>query len=198
MKRHEQVLQQLESITDDQWRATAKRCKDHIRMRTYMKTAVGAHSSDNLGMSPFDYYYVGAVEKLFKGTWDWKFELYSIEVQIIRIIDSMISDEIRKTFTAKKQSVKLNYVDAEENLFQFPTDIDIQQTQENEKEFNRQISMIQEAIKGDRDLELLFLCIQQGYKPSEIAREMNIDIKAVYKVTERLKEKTKKIISQNR
>lgn len=197
MKRLEQVLQLIDKVSDNEWRVHAKKCKDHISLKLSNRTVYGAHSEKNLGMSPFDFYYTGAVSKIIDGTWDWKFETYSLLEQLIRIIDSMISEEVRKYSTPKAQAVKIKDI-GDANLFDhIESDYDLEQTDENEKEFIRQIEIVKQAIDGDDELELFHVCVESQMKYSEIAQEMKINIKRAYKLGEKLKEKTLKFISDN-
>jgi hypothetical protein len=192
MKRIEQVLQLINKVSDDDWRIYAKKCKDHINIRLGNKTVYGAHSEKNLDMSPFDFYFTGAVTKIIDGTWDWKFESYTLLEQLKRIIDSMISEEVRKYKTPKAQSVKI-YSLGELDLFDhIISDFDIEPNEENENEFIRQIEIVKQAINGDKELELFHLCIECQMKYPEIAQEMQIDIKKAYKLGEKLKEKIRK------
>jgi hypothetical protein len=198
MKRLEQVLQLIEKVSDDEWRIYAKKCKDHINMRVGNKTKYGAHSDNNLEMSPFDFYFNAAVTKIMDGTWDWKFENYTLMKQLIRIIDSMISEEVRKYKTPKAMTNKIYNVGDNDLFDHIASDFDVEPSDENEQEFIRQIDIVKQAIDGDEELELFHLCIESQMKYTEIAQEMQIDIKRAYKLGDKLKEKTRKLISANK
>lgn len=198
MKRLEQVIQLIEKVSDDEWRVYAKKCKDHINIRVGNKTAYGAHSDNNLEMSPFDFYFNGAVTKIMDGSWDWKFENYTLLEQLIRIIDSMISEEVRKYKTLKAQSNTIHNVGDDDLFDHIASDFDIEASDENEQEFIRQIDLVKQSINGDKELELFYLCIENHMKFTEIAKEMQIDIKRAYKLGDKLKEKTRKLISANK
>lgn len=198
MKRLEQVSQLIEKVSDDEWRVYAKKCKDHINIRVGNKIKYGAHSENNLQMSPFDFYFNGAVTKIMEGTWDWKFESYTLLEQLIRIIDSMISEEVRKYKSTKAQTYKIYNVGDDDLFDHIASDFDLEFTEENEQEFIRQINIINQAIDGDEELELFHLCIASQMKYTEIAKEMQIDIKRAYKLGDKLKEKTRKLISANK
>lgn len=179
-------------VSDDDWRVVVKKVKNHLRIRKILFSTTGVHSEKNFGMSPMDYYLGNAIEKLFDGKWIWKKDL-TISEQVIRIIDSMISTELEKADTDKAKSVNIEYVDADKDLWLFPSDIDISQSDEIEKDFQEKIDLIYKAIDGDNDLELLFLCIQQGIKSKDIAEEMGIPVERVYKLSEKLKLKANKL-----
>jgi hypothetical protein len=197
MKRLEQVLQQINKVTDDEWRICADKCKKHIELRLGNKTVYGAHSEKNLDMSPFAFYFTGAYTKIMEGVRDWKFEQYNLLEQLIRIIDSMISEEVRKYKTAKAQAIKIYNVGDHDLFGHITSDLDVEPTEENELEFIRQIEILKQAIDGDEELELFYLCIESQMKYPEIATEMKIDIKRAYKLGEKLKERTQKLISAN-
>ena len=198
MKRLEQVLQLIEKVSDDEWRVYAKKCKDHINMRVGNKTKYGAHSDSNLEMSPFNFYFNGAVTKIMEGTWDWKFENYTLLEQLIRIIDSMISEEVRKYKTPKAQTNKIYNIGDYDLFDHIACDFDVEATDENEQEFIRQIDIVKQAIDGDDELELFHLCIESQMKYTEIAKEMQIDIKRAYKLGDKLKEKVRQLIFANK
>ncbi|MBS0424094.1 MAG: sigma-70 family RNA polymerase sigma factor [Proteobacteria bacterium] len=197
MKRLEQVLQRFDAVSDDEWRVCAKKCKDHINLRLGNKTAYGAHSEKNLEMSPFDFYFTGAVTKLMEGIWNWKFEQYSLLEQLIRLIDSMISEEVRKYKTPKAQAIKVFNVGDHDLFDHLQSDLDVEPSEEYEKEFTRQIEVVKQAIDGDEELLLFHLCVESQMKYPEIAKEMNIDIKRAYKLGEKLKDKARKFNSGN-
>lgn len=61
------------------------------------------------------------------------------------------------------------------------------------------VSALFEAVKGDDQLENLFMLIMDGYmKPSEIAEEMKIDVKEVNNLQKRLRRKFKKLRSNTK
>lgn len=195
MNRLEKVLKRLTQITEGEWKVIIAKCTEHIRLRLRHRQQMGAHSPQNLGMPAVDYYFQNAVEKLYDGTWDWKFEKYTLEEQFIRIIDSMISEEVRKYKTKKSQEVKIFY---KENIREFETYLDIytpEETKEIEEQFQNFIDIIEQAINGDEDLELMFILIQEGKSTDEICQELDWDKRKLYKARARLKSKTKSSVN---
>lgn len=185
-------INRIIQVSDDEWRVVVKKVETHLRLRKILFSTTGVHSEKNFGMSPMDYYLGNAIEKLFEGKWIWKPDL-TISEQVIRIIDSMISTELDKALTEKAKSVVIEYVDADNDLWHFSTEIDVKITEQIETDFKEKVDLIYKAIDGDGDLELLFLCIQQGMKSKNIANEMGIPIERVYKLSEKLKSKANKL-----
>ena len=56
----------------------------------------GAHSDSRLGLNTYDFYFGEAVTAVYKGRWEWKYNDYTLSEQLIRIMDSMISEQVRK------------------------------------------------------------------------------------------------------
>ncbi len=191
MKRSKKVLDKLTKVTDNEWKVVITKCTEHIRLRLRHRQRMGAHSPQNLGMPAVDYYFQNAVEKLYEGTWDWKFEKYSLEEQLVRIINSMISEEVRKYKTKKSKAVRIFY---KEDITDYETYLDIyelQKTEEVEQQFQKFVNTIVEAIKGDEDLELLFILIQDGKSSNEICEELGWKKQKLYKARAKLKSKVK-------
>lgn len=194
MNRLEKVLQRLTQVSDDEWKVIVTKCTEHIRLRLIHRQKMGAHSSQNLGIPAVDYYFKNAVEKLYRGIWDWKFESYSLEEQLIRIIDSMISEEVRKYKTRKSQAVRLSYSDDMNKYERYLDIFDPEETEDLEQQFQDFVSTIEQAIEGDEELEFLYILIQEGKSNDEICEELDWDKHKLYKAKDRLKTKTKSFI----
>lgn len=197
MTRKEIVLSKLVEVPEKEWAAVAIKCRDHIRLRIKHKTLFGAHSTSNLGMPAEQYYFNNAVEKLYDpiNGWDWKFETYTLEEQLIRIINSMISEEVRKVKTSKADALNIVYSEDETFIESFDDSLSIEEVVEGEERIQKFIDQISTAIQGDEDLEMLYLFIQDGKSYDEIAIELGFpDKNKLYKLVERLKDKVKKYL----
>jgi hypothetical protein len=192
MKRHQEVLEKLLSVVEKEWMIVLKKCKEHIKHRIQQKTKFGAHNEQNLGEDAYGYYLKTAIEKLYSGDWDWKFEEYTLLEQLIRIVDSLISETVRKFKTKKAQSLQIEYKEdlsyAEEVLV-FTEEDAIQL----EKKSNDRIKLIEVAINGDEDLEFLFLYILESKSYKEICIELDWPKSKLYKVVEKLRKKINSI-----
>lgn len=194
MGQKELINQKLMALTDNEWKVAAKRCKEHLKLKRRVFTKFGAHSEKNLGVSPFEHYFHKAITSLFDGIWEWKFEKYSIDEQIIRIVDSMVSEEVRKAKTEKSKRFKLIYEDPNSEIWKFASSGEADE-ENAEVEFSSQVEKIRKAIVGNVDLESLFSHIQGGFKSKEIAEKMSIPIDKVYKLMESLKLSVKKSVA---
>lgn len=188
------IQAKLTEVSEDQWRVIMLKCKKLINQRTYGRTTYGAHCEARLGVEPFDYYFKGAVEKLYEGIWDWKFEEYSLTDQLLRIIGSMVSDEVRKYRKEHEKGEAPSFISFEEviNLVGFDPEDDLTQ-EEFEAVCDRQIQAIEEAVEGDIDMENLFLLKLEGKTSNEICEELEWKKSKLYKVTEKMKNRTLKI-----
>ena len=184
MERLSQVLSKLHQITELEWETTAKKCRKHIHLRIKpFQRRKGAHSERTLGMPVFEYYFGEAVGKLYTGAWDWKFEQYSLLDQLVRIIDSLISHAVEKYNTAKSRSLLIEY---RESLAEIETTADVfEEKFENLAEDN-QIKILEDLAESNLNWTQLIYYLKKGLKASQIAQEMDLNIKSVYKMTEKL------------
>jgi len=180
----------LESISDieNQWAVAIFKCREHIRHRLKKKTLYGAHTEERLGMDPFDYYLDYAYSAILSGNWEWK-NKYSLSEQMVVIVESTLSTEVEKTKTTKAKENKTVLVDDKlfYNMEDRPTEVDMTR----EILYAKQISVIEDAIKEDSELEFFWDCIKESMKRVEIAELMEKTPKQLDKVRERLINKIK-------
>lgn len=173
----------LKSVSDDQWKVVLKKCKRHIKFRLKQKTLFGAHSEKNLGEDPIHYYTAYAYEAIISGKWEWQ-DKFDLATQMITIINSRISTEVEKMSTDKAEKFNITYKDIEAKL----NDKRIENNNvsaEDQKEFEKQLELIEGSIKGDSDLEFFWEGIKEGKKRAEIAELMDKTPKQLDKVKER-------------
>ena len=53
---HNENFERLQETSDNEWRAAIKKCQRHIKLRLGQKKLYGAHTAQNLGEEPVDYY----------------------------------------------------------------------------------------------------------------------------------------------
>lgn len=184
-----EVLERLVQVPDKDWLDIQKVSKRHIQMKLKYYTLFGAHSERRLGMSAFEFYFHGAIEKLYDGTWDWKFEEFSLQEQIIRIINSMISEQVRKSKTVKDATLSLLYIDLEcdENEHLLSDADSYDESIEKEQRILSFIALIEEAIDGNDDYEYLWLALRDGKSNDEICLDCGWSKKELYKKVELMK-----------
>lgn len=188
-KKNHQKLDALADI-ECQWAAALDKCREHIVFRLKRRTTFGAHTDGRLGEDPFTYYVSYAYEAILSGRWEWK-DKYTLSEQMILIADSTISTEVEKVQSKKGKEKIVIYEDLETMFYK-------QDGQSLDLDFvkeilvNRQISVIEEAIKGNDNLVYFWDCVKEGMKSAEIAAYLEITSKQLDKLRTRFIDKIKK------
>jgi len=186
-RHYEANARKLEAVTESQWTDALKKCREHLRIKLKHRTTFGAHTERRLGEDAFDYYTHYAYNAIISGTWEWKAGR-TLAQQMILIIDSALSTEVEKTRTGKEPDM-LNgnfddYFYDDEPLpdeFEFTKQVLI----------DKQVSVLEEAIKGDQELEVYWECIKAKMKRAEIAEFMEVTVKKQDKLREKLIDKVR-------
>lgn len=169
-------------VDEANWKVALKKCKEHIRWKLKQKTLSGAHSASRLGADPIEHYLGIAYEKILIGEWEWKKE-YSLVEQMIRIIDSYISTEVEKKKTKKEESLKVEYIDIDKEFYDL---VDPPDSVQEEALYAEKLQKIENAIKGDSQLELFLDSVKEGMKRADIAELLDLRPRQFDKVRERL------------
>lgn len=172
----------FESISEDDWKVALYKSKKHLQIRLKQRTLYGAHSRDKLCVDPLEYYISYAYEALLAGEWEWKDE-FTLSEQMIRIIDSRISTNVKKEKTKKAEKAKTIFGDVDldfNNLARPPNGSVV-----DEDKFIRQVLTVEYAIKGDCELEVYWGCVKEGMKRKDIAELFEITPKKLDKLKER-------------
>lgn len=181
------VLERLEKVDEEEWLVVLDKARKHVEIRVKGRTKYGAHSEENLGMPAVDYYVGETIKRLYEGKRDWKFEERILELEFIRIIDSMISEEVRKIQDKPEDATKIISVEPDSYLID-----DVEQSEDNAEElYSEQVSLIFEAISGEEDLEEIFLLIHDGKYYDEISSSLKIPKAKIYRAIEKIKRKVK-------
>ena len=179
---YKQNQDRITSLSERDWKVALKKCKDHIKWKLRQKTLSGAHSASRLGVDPVDHYLGISYEKILSGEWEWKDE-FSLVEQMIRIVDSYISAEVEKKKTKKEESLKIGYKDIESEFYDLAEPPD---SLEEEGIFAERLKIINDAIKGDSQLELFMEAVKEGMKRSDVAAMLDLQPRQLDKVRERL------------
>jgi hypothetical protein len=181
-KYHKKNQDKIASLTEANWKAALKKCKEHIQWKLKQKTLYGAHSASRLGADPVDHYLGVSYEKILLGEWEWKDD-YSLAEQMIRIVDSHINTEVEKSKTQKEKSFETLYMDVEKEFYKLtdPTD-----SKEEEAIFAERIQLIKDAVRGDSQLELFIEAVREGMKRNEVAAILDVEPRQLDKVKEKL------------
>jgi hypothetical protein len=184
-----QNQKKTDQLSDSDWKIALAKCKEHIGWRMRQKTLSGAHSASKLGMDAVDFYLGMAFDKILSGEWEWKDE-YTLGQQMIRIADSSISKSVERVKTAKYEALQVKYLDVEQDFYDLaepPEDGD-------DDEFAMKLKDIEEAAAGDIQLEMMIEAIKEGNKRTEIAQLLELSVRQVDKLREKLMRKVKQRI----
>ena len=182
----------LDSLTNPEleWAIALEKCREHIKIRLKRRTVFGAHTEERLGEEPYSYYISYAYDAILSGRWEWK-AIYTLPEQMILIADSTISTEVEKVENEKKKKVeKISYDDLNIRFHEqdiIPQDID----SIKEILINKQILIIEETVKGDRDLEYFWDCVKEGMKRADVIEYLEITPRQQDKLRERFISKIK-------
>lgn len=175
--------EKLKSVTDVQWASVLAKCRRHIKLRIKQKTLFGAHTEKNLGEEPIHYYTAYAYEAIISGEWEWQGR-FNLAEQMIRIINSRITAEVEKTKTVKASEFNIIYKDIETELYNVGIEMNYLSAEELKK-FAMQVETVEDAIKGDEDLEFFWEGVKEGKKRAELAVLMDMKPKQLDKLKER-------------
>jgi hypothetical protein len=188
-KHLESNSKKLASVTDDQWIKALKKCRKHIVTRLWKKTLFGAHTEDRLGMDPVEYYVSFAYDAIISGNWEWK-DRYSLGQQMVRIAENRLGKEVDKYKAEHDGRFSMAGSDIDE-FFYLEDPPPGEPTLVQEAVFGKQIAIIEEALKGDENLEMFWECVKEGMKRDDIATFMEKQPKQIDKLREKLINKIK-------
>lgn len=184
MERKELVLNKLHSLPEEEMKKAIKQLTLHVQARMRKnslldRTKWGAHTEQNLGMDPVQYYVGESIKRLFDPDgWDWKFEKFTLVEQLTRIANKLISDQV-ETYKRNK----------EENPVFINKDIgeiyDLGDKFSDEPDDSEEIcdNIIRKALELSQDDENLFFFTTlyfDGKDHPTIAKELGISIDDVY------------------
>lgn len=182
--KHYQLNQQkLEAVSEKEWMASLAKCRSHLRFKLKQKTLYGAHSEKNLGGDPYDYYISFAYDAILSGRWEWKSK-FSLTEQMIRIMNSRITEEVEKVKREKSAALEVKYVDIVDELYNVGVPA-YDPSQEEAEKWETQIQKVEASIAEDDVLKFFWDCIKEGHKRVETAALMDLKPRQLDKVRER-------------
>ncbi len=196
----DQILAELDKISHETWRKAVQKCHAHIGLKLYNKTNSGAHCEQRLGVSAVDFYVEFAYRQLFTLVWKWQFEKYSIEEQMIRVIDSKISEEVRKYRVEVSRNKKTILVENEQLSMVFediPDDSD-EADSNTEKEM---MEALEKACENNEIFKEFISLKKQGLSYDDIGAKMNRAKEDLYQMQETISRRAKKnlkLLSNNK
>lgn len=103
--------------------------------------------------------------------------------QLVRIIDSLISHAVEKYNTAKSRSLLIEY---RESLADNQLEVEPLEEQFEDLAEDIQLKILEDLAESNLNWSHLVYYLKNGLKASQIAHEMDLDVKSVYKMTEKL------------
>lgn len=184
MNNDNEQLVRLNAVSDVEWRNVVNELTKYVYFKLKGKTGFGAHTEQNLGAKPVEYYVNGAVAKLFSLEWEWQFKKFTLLEQLQRIVGSMMSSNVEKERNKKD---KLTYHDEEELVW-------LAGTEENEED-NLPYKLFREALhacsQDDEELQLYVMALDECKSFAEISVLLGLEKPKLYvlqkKITRRIK-----------
>lgn len=195
----------LELLESADWKDIILRLTNHAfwRARRY-KWRSGDFTRLPRGMAPEDFA-IDAIEKIWNGQRNWNPEKYpNLLHHLMWIVDSDLDHAFRSlehkstgkaTSSEDHDGSDPNSISSIHNTPLTPEkNMLASQDREMEEEVKKQLYT---AVEGDEDLELLLICIEEGFDKADlIASETGWDIKKVYNLRRKLLRRGKKIIEE--
>jgi len=180
-----------------EWKAILKKCYGHVELRLWNKTLIGAHCEQRLGMPASDYYVGNALKAIYEQSWEWQYEKYTITVQLTRIINSMISNEVRKYKVEQKQNKQLPLL-IQNDRFDTLMESELIDETTDAPYFERCVQALQEAcLDNSRHQQFVKLKIQ-GKSYSEIADDLHCSLDDAYQIMENIARRARKILQADK
>lgn len=186
-----EILKQLNAISDNEWLDVIDKLTTYVHFKLKGRTIFGAHSEQNLGINPVEYYVDDAIGKLFSLEWKWQFEKYSLLEQLQRVVGSMISTNVEK-FKAKKESIIL--MDEEKLVSLEKSEIDGNEVQYYEV-FKQ---ALEECSKDDEELQLYVMALDECASFDEMVEATGIEKKKLYVLQKKMTRRVTKYLDTNK
>lgn len=190
MTRRETVLRKLQSLSDDVVAEAIRQLTHHVKARLRFgskadRTKSGAHGEKNLGMNAIDYYVGESFKRLYDPNgWDWKFEKFTLEQQLMRIANKLISGKVDE-YKAKKEGLPVFDERDVGDIYDLQ-EIAAHDAKGNEEIYSKLIQLAHDVSKDDDDLQYFVLRYFEKASFATIAEEMKVDVKQIYVLRKKL------------
>lgn len=190
MTRRETVLRKLQGLSDDEVAEAIKQLTHHVKARLRFgskvdRTKSGAHSEKYLGINPIDYYVGESIKRLYDPNgWDWKFEKFTLEQQLMRIANKLISGKVDE-YKANKDGLPVFDERDAGDIYDLQ-EIASHDVKGNEESYNNLIQFAHDVSKDEDELQYFVIRYFEKASFATIASEMNIDVKQVYVLRKKL------------
>jgi len=178
MEREEEILQKLNAVSEKEWKEIIDKLTIFVLFKLKRRTIFGAHSEQNLGVNPIDYYIDESISKLFGLDWKWQFEKYSLLDQLKRIIGSLISTNVERYKTKK-----FHENPTESN--KIPAIIEDNDDEENDI-YKRFKEAIEACSQDDEELQLYALALDECDSFDDMVIQIGWDKKKLYALQKKM------------
>ena len=186
-----EISKRLRAISSEEWASIIKKCYSHIELTLGNKTKYGAHCEQRLGIPVHDFYVGNAIKALYEHSWKWQYEKYDICEQLIRVINSMISNEVRKYKSEKQRNKQLPLL-VETINFDRLENTEVDDPPSDDEHYEKCTKALISACEGN-EVYLLFVRLKKdGKSYDEICQEMSITKSEAYRLQENIAKKAKR------
>jgi len=191
MDNDKEILQHLNSITDIEWMDVVDKLTIYVHFKLKGRTLFGAHSEQNLGGNPVDYYVDEAIGKLFSLEWKWQFEKYSLLEQLQRVVGSMISTNVKKLKTKKEDIILME----EDKLIS----MDKSEINDYDVEYYEIFkNALEECSKDDEDLQLYVMALDECISFDEMVTATGFEKKKLYVLQKKMTRRVTTYLETNK
>lgn len=189
-----EISNRLRAISMEDWEEVFKKCYGHVYLKLRNRTKKGAHCEQRLGMSAVDYYVGNACKALFEQTWTWQYEEIEILPQMIRVIDSMISNEVRKYKVEQKQNKQLPILVSNDGSLDEMSEDDPEISKADIQFFQKCSTILDKAIEDNAKHKQFVNLKRQGKDYDVIAGEMKCTPEELYQMMETIARRARKLL----
>jgi len=191
MNNDKEILRHLNAIADSEWLDVVDKLTTYVHFKLKGRTLFGAHSEQNLGCNPVDYYVDEAIGKLFSLEWKWQFDKYSLLEQLQRVVGSMLSTNVEK-FKAKKENITLM---EEDKLIS----MEKPEINDYEVEYYEVFKIaLEECSKDDDDLQLYVMALDECSSFDEMVTATGFEKKKLYVLQKKMTRKVTTYLETNK
>lgn len=189
-----EISNRLRAISMAEWKGAFKKCYGHVDLKLRNKTLAGAHCEQRLGMPPADYYVGNTYKALFEQSWEWQYEKYDLVTQMTRIINSMISNEVRKYVAEQKQNKQLPLL-IENDSFDGLRDEGPEEDSTESQYLEQCAQALSKACNGNMRYQHFIKLKLDGKSYDEIANEITCTLNDAYQMMETIARRARKLLT---
>jgi hypothetical protein len=192
MNKNDENSEKLLKVTENEWKEILDQFTRWVYFRLQGLTLYGAHSEQNLGLNPVDYYVGTAIEKLYNGEWKWKDE-HTLLDQLKRIAGSMMSENVRKYEQKSEKIVPLD----DEMLDSLNNQESNDEDEEEERNQREKLYEILNACSADdKELSLYVTAFEMYGNYKDICAELGWELEKAYAMQKKLLRRAKRYVGK--